>query len=279
MKGFINKRDKIKWEDGPFQPEFSEEKIAGMIGDSEVIADAVADAVEAEAETILEPGSDFASGVASIGFGVVAQSDLGDLADVDTTDEHNDSILVFNPITGGQTNKWNAIDPEYNRAWYHLDTVTADGTSATVRIPLLDTQGMGEPNYQRQLYIFVACELAQGANDASFGVVFEFNETPAVRRSVGDITNGISASGKRYMNARYQADGPRFGSSAKMWHGTLSNPSAVSTGQAAVYERIDGYYTTSRDVAVIELRTTTSGEVIPDGSKFDVYIYAEKFQV
>ena len=279
MKGFINKRDKIKWEDGPFQPEFSEEKIADMIGESETIADAVADAVEAEASTILGAGTDFNAGVANIADARIAATDLGDLANVDTTDEHNDSILMFNPITGGQINKWNAVNAEYNRAWYHLDTVTADGTSATVRIPLLDTQGMGEPNYQRQLYIFVACELAQGANDASFGVVFEFDETPTVRRSVGDITNGISASGKRYMNARYQADGPRFGSGAKMWHGTLSNPSAVATGQAAVYERIDGYYSTARDVAVIELRTTTSGEVIPDGSKFDVYVYAEKFQI
>lgn len=276
MKGFINKRDKIKWEDNPFEPEFSAEKIADMIGESEVITDAIVDTIEDNARALLEgePLPPLATTINNNTMDLIEGTiNLGHLHDVTLSNVAVGDILIRE--TGS---KWENVNPELGRAWYHLDTVTADGTSASVRIPLLDTQGMGEPNYQRQLYIFVACELAQGINDASFGVVFEFNETPAVRRSVGDITNGISASGKRFINARYQADGPRFGSGASMWHGTITNPSSVLTTQAALYERIDGYYLTARDVAIIELRTTTSGEVIPDGSKFDVWVYAEKFQ-
>ena len=277
MKGYINKRAKIKYETTPTAPEITADYIAEQIGDSEAITDAIIDTIEDNARALLEgePLPPLATTINNNTMDLIEGSiNLGYLHDVSLSNIAVGDILIRE--TGS---KWENVDPELRRAWYHLDTVTADGTSATIRIPLLDIQMTGEPNYQSQLYIFVACELAQGANDASFGVVFEFNETPAVRRSVGDITNGISASGKRYMNARYQADGPRFGSGASLWHGTLSNPSAVATGQAAVYERIDGYYMTACDVAVIELRTTTSGVVIPEGSKFDVWVYAEKFQV
>lgn len=277
MKGFINKRDKIKWENTPFEPEFSEEKIAGMIGDSEVIAGAVAEAVEAETSTILGEGTDFNAGVANIADERIAAAYIGDLADVDTTNEQSTNILMFDSPRG-ELNKWAPVDPEFNRDWYHLDTVTADGSSATVRIPLLDISSLGDPNYQNQLEIFVACEIAQGANDATFGVVFEFNENPVVRRSVGDVPNGISASGKKYINAHYRGDGSRFGGK-KLWNGTITNPASALASQASFYERIDGYYITSRDVAVVEIRTTSSGEVIPEGTKIDVYVYAEKFQV
>ena len=277
MRAFLNKRAKVKYETVPAAPEVTGDYLAEMIGDSEAIAEAVADTIEANASEILEAGTDFNAGVANIADARIAAADLGDLSDVDTTNERSNNVLMYDAELG-EVNKWAPVDPEFNRDWYHLDTVTADGSSAAVHIPLLDTQGMGDPNYQRQLEILVVCELAQGVNDATFGVVFEFYESPVVRRSVGDITNGITAAGKRYINAHYHGDGSRFGGK-RLWHGTITNPASVVTSQATMFERLDGYYITALDVAVIECRTTTSGEVIPAGSKFDVYVYAEKFQV
>lgn len=260
MKGFLNKRDKIKWENTPFQP---------ALTDADLI-----DRIEDNARKLLEgdPTPPLAETINNLTQDLIADTiNLNYLHDVDASHPDPGDILMRSV-----SSTWEKRDPDLDRGWYKLDTITSDGTSATIRVPLLTLR----PNYQRQLQFFITCEIAQGASDASFGIVFEFTGSPTVRRSVGDINGAISAGGKRYLNAHYLADGPRFGG-PQLWHGFITNASSVTTGQAALNERLDSYYlpTVDTNVEYVEFRTQSSGAVIPEGSKFDIYIYCERFEV
>ena len=256
MKGFINKRDKIKWGDGPFQPEFSEEKIAGMISDSEVIAGAVADAVEAEAETILGSGTDFAAGVASIADTQIASANLQDLNNVNISGVRTDDVLTYSD------GEWGNKHPE---KWELIDTITADGTVDKIRKSLEGGLYTG---------FFITSNLKTGAADASFGIVFEFDsstfDTP-VRKAIGDVTGGIPASGQSYINACYEKDG-------NMWNGYMTSKVAASTSVANRIERLDSFYIEPNmefgqwiRITTIEIRTTSSGAVLPENSTFTIY--------
>ena len=265
MKAFLNKRAKVKYETVPAAPEVTGDYIAEMIGDSEAIADAVADTVEAEASTILEAGSDFASGVATIAFGVVAQSDLGDLSDVTVSDVSSGDTLEYS------SGKWRnvAADP---REWHKLDTYTCDGSGSIARIPLA-----ADNPIRNAVKIFIKCELAQSVNDASFGIVLEFGVgSSPTRRSIGDLTSGFSSAGKRYVNAYAEGIGDK---AVKMWLGNISDAQSVGTGTATIRERLDGYVLTDELPAYIEIRTQTAGEVIPEGTKIDVWYYGTEFTV
>ena len=220
MKGFINKRDKIKWENTPFQPDFSEDKIADMIGDSEVIAGAVAEAVEAETSTILGSGKDFAGGVASIADTQIASANLQDLNNVNISGVRTGDVLAY--LDG----EWGNKHPE---KWELIDTITADGTVDKIRKSLEGGLYTG---------FFIVSNLKTGAADASFGIVFEFEsstfDTP-VRKALGDITAGIPASGQGYINARYEKDG-------NLWNGYMTTKGANTTTVQQRIERIDSYY-------------------------------------
>lgn len=145
MKGFINKRDKIKWEDTPFQPEFSAEKIADMIGESEDITDAIIDTVKENVElddlknmdtTRIEAGQ-FLTKDEYGGEWFTALPNLSNLADtsIDPSDLADGDTLVYD----GTSYKWKNATPP---VWHELDPITADGTSDTVEVTLYDATGV-----------------------------------------------------------------------------------------------------------------------------------------
>ena len=252
MKGFINKRDKIKWENTPFEPEFSEEKIAGMIGDSEVIAEAVADAVEAEASTILGEGTDFQQGVQNIAITEIEEADFESLYDVeiDKGERVRGDTIVYNDIT----EKWNL---KHREAWEPVETITADGTVDKIRTSISDTY----------TGFFIVSNLKAGAADANFGIVFEFDTDPVTRKALGDINGAISSTGQSYINARYEKDG-------NFWNGYMTSRVAATTSVANRIERLDSYYiepSTGLSVVTIEIRTTSPGAVLPENSTFTIY--------
>ena len=245
MKGFLNKRDKIKWENTPFEPALTDEDLI--------------DRIEYNARKLIEgdPTPPLATTINNLTMDLIEHTiNIGYLNDVNVSGVRTGDVLTY--LDG----EWGNTHPE---KWVLIDTLTADGTVDKIRKSLDGYLYTG---------FFIASNLKTGAADAAFGVVFEFDsstfDTP-VRKAIGDVTGGIPASGQSYINACYEKDG-------NMWNGYMTTKVAASTSVASRIERLDSYYIEPDmplgdwiQITTIEIRTTSSGAVLPEGSTFTIY--------
>ena len=158
---------------------------------------------------------------------------------------------TFNPADWDETTIEAEFEPK--GTWTLYETYTVDTGAATIQRPLpAKVKG-----------IFVHCTLAAGAANASFGVVIQFSNN--MRRSISDQDNVIQTS-TIYVIGQYIRDGANF------WSGFLSERSTVGTGNQPIRERMDNFYLTDLFPTLVEFRTQTSGQVIPTGSVFKIYV-------
>lgn len=226
MKGYINKRAKIKYETTPSAPEITGEYVKEI------------------AKQDLE---------------------LGDLKNVSLASIADESLLAYNYDSGRWENK--LIYNLNNFEWIKLPDVIADGSGSTVRVSFEMVYNV--------LGIFIRCENETAASDGSFGIVVEFGlgDPNPTRRAIGDVVGGLSASGKRYINAHYGYTGKE---TSKLWSGTITEPNSVPTATGVLRERLDGFYASNRIPTNLEFRTTTAGLNIPAGSKYEIWIYGNR---
>lgn len=125
MKGFINKRDKIKWEDTPFQPEFTGEKLAEMVT-GKLSLDDLDDVVY-----LTDPPENGRLLMFQENKWTPSTVYLNNLEDVSITTPQTGQILQYDQ--NGYA--WKNEDIP-NTNWSLIDTVTADGTTTSEEITL-----------------------------------------------------------------------------------------------------------------------------------------------
>ena len=158
-------------------------------------------------------------------------------------------------VTGAwDSTKWDAttiseaFEPKH--VWQLFDTVTADGTAATLRVQLpVNVNG-----------VFVRIQTAAAASFAQFGAVV----MTTARHGIGDLPDFIQTSAS-YGLLKYAREG-------NFWEGFLSQRTGGPQGSPAITERIDNFVIDDADASYIEFRTQTSGAVLPNGSTFQIYV-------
>ena len=225
MKGYINKRAKIKYETTPSAPE--------------ITGDYVKDITKNE-----------------IG--------LGDLKGVTVTNNPvSNSVIVYESSVVGWKNR--KIDTPQ---WVEV-TIDDIGGDAVKRIDL------SENGKFRVLAVYVNVTLLAGTAAGNFGAVFEF--TDGTRKAMGEMPNAIKTDGTSYVNIDYGSKNPEglatgSGTPKRLYTGTISTPSTAVTTPAALNRRLDGFYLAGHYIKFMELRTQTSGLVIPAGSSAEIKI-------
>ena len=172
---------------------------------------------------------------------------------------YENTLYVCNGATSGtfDPTKWNvttiAEQFEPKGTWTLYETHTVTTGAAIIQRPLPE----------KVKGIFVHCALAAGAANASFGVVIQFSNN--TRRSISDQDNIIQTSAS-YVIGQYIRDGANF------WSGYISERASVGTGYKNIVERMDNFFLTDLFPTLVEFRTQTSGQVIPTGSVFKIYV-------
>lgn len=225
MKGYLNKRAKIKYETTPSAPEIT---------------------------------SDYVKDIAKEDIG------LGDLKGVTVSNNLvSNSVIVYESSVVGWKNR--KIDTPQ---WVEV-TIDDIGGDAVKRIDL------SENNKYRVLAVYVNVTLLAGTATGNFGAVFEF--TDGTRKAMGEMPNAIKTDATSYVNIEYGSKNPEglaagSGTPKRLYTGTISTPSTAVTTPSALNRRLDGFYLAGHFIKYIELRTQTSGLVIPTGSSAEIKI-------
>lgn len=225
MKGYINKRAKIKYETTPTAPEIT---------------------------------GDYVKEIAKQEIG------LGDLKDVTVTDNlKSNSVIVYESTVVGWRNR-RVFTPQ----WAEV-TVDDIGGEAVKRIDL------SENGKYSVLAVYVNVTLLQGTAAGNFGAVFEF--TDGTRKAMGEVPNAIKTDASSYVNIEYGSKNPEglatgSGTPKRLYTGTISSPASAVTTPVALNRRLDGFYLAGHFIKYMELRTQTSGLVIPAGSSAEIKV-------
>ena len=168
---------------------------------------------------------------------------------------NQNKLLKANKTTTGTFTQadWDetTMEAEFERkhTWQLFDTVTADGTAATLRVNLpAGTNG-----------VFVRIQTAAAASNAQFGAVVMTN----ARHGIGDLNDFISTS-ISYGILQYTRDG-------NFWSGFLTQKATGAQASTAMTQRMDNFVIDTNDASYIEFRTQTGGAVLPSGSTFAIY--------
>ena len=260
MKGFINKRDKIKWEDTPFQPEFTEESIKKAV-------DKYFPVSTAEPEQ-----GDYLMWDDSHAIWGPHTPHINDNTDVTTTDPEDGQILVFDTdewsnvtlvlnladdvnITTpaeGDTLVYDATAGEWkNKApatWHALDPVTADGVETTYEISLQDA-----------VALVVWLDVKQGSADDTVNFNASFDGTNYPR--IANIGTLIAAAGERWGRVESTGEGG-------LWRTVQTNAASAVSANVGIVTRNDTLYFNNSPMKSIRISATSP---LPEGSVIQVY--------
>lgn len=149
--------------------------------------------------------------------------------------------------------------------WVNMGTITVDGTSATLDYLIPDT---GEDDDYFGFFVRAAVTPSGAETNATFGVVAEFED--GTRKGLGDVNDAIRPEAAGYMNAHFARD------VGGLWTGWITGRTGSPVGATAMMERIDGFYFGNSKLVKIEMRTTTEGAVLPEGSSFEIYLLVKE---
>ena len=189
---------------------------------------------------------------------------LGDLKGVTVTDNlKSNSVIVYESSVVGWKNR-----RVFNPQWAEID-ISDIGGEATKRIDL------SENGKYSVLAVYVNVTLVQGTAAGNFGAVFEF--TDGTRKAMGEMPNAIKTDATSYVNIEYGSKNPEglaagSGTPKRLYTGTISTPSTALTTPSVLNRRLDGFYLAAHFIKFMELRTQTSGLVIPAGSSAEIKI-------
>lgn len=170
---------------------------------------------------------------------------------------HENALCIcIAPTTGDfDITKWtitkiaNAFEQKHT--WELFGTEIADGTSRILRVDM-PTKVNG---------IFAQIRLTTGATNSEFGVVVKATS----RHGIGDIANYISTAGARYGLCQYVRDG-------NFYTGFLTQPMGSLQSSPNMTMRGDNFVLDTTDIEYVEFRTNDTSAVIPNGSRFEIYI-------
>ena len=268
MKGFINKRDKIKWEDNPFQPELTDERIkAGVdkyfpVGSEEPEqGDYLMWDEDHDIWTPHTPRIDDNTDVTT------NNPEDGQILVYDTNEWNNitpvlnlaDDVNITTPAEGdtlvydATAEEWKNVAPATTPTWELLEEITADGTDRYATSSAFPAGVTG---------IMIDCIMEAGAAAGTVGGSVSTDGTNYT--TIAGVGSGIDTSVK-YFRIFYLKD-------SNMWIG--SNTGAVGTinGAGTVQMRYDSVISFSTlDIHSVRV-FAPSGDVIPAGSKISIYI-------
>ena len=242
MKGFINKRDKIKWEDTPFQPELTDERIKQVI-----------DANVPPIEVTSPEDGDILSydGTAEKWVNTEPpEESLKGLSDVDlTTPVPIGSILRAQSVSN---------DPDWKNARLALQykpittrDVTADGNTDAYTIDIMDTS-----NHFEYKSIGVIFDINLNAGSEQTGLSVEVSTDGTNFTPVGTMSNAVPTTGALHSKV--------FGIQLIGAYITLFGSPTVSAVHS-IQMRYDGIYVESNTVKYVRFKLANAAN-FPAGS-------------
>lgn len=240
MKGFINKRDKIKWEDTPFQPEFTGEKIAEMVS-GELSLDDLADVRGTSPIASGEPFLKYNRSTEKWEPGIVY---FNDVQEVNVTTPANGQVLTYN----SDTSRWENVTPAATPTWHALDPITADGIETTYEAALEDA-----------VSIVVMMNVKQGSADdtVNFNASFDGISYPRI----ANIGNLIAAAGERWGRIESAGDGG-------LWRTVQTNAATAASSNIAIVTRNDTVYFNGSPMKAIRVSASSP---LPENSTIQIY--------
>ena len=262
MKAYLNRGAKIKWENTPFQPELTDERIKQGVDKYFPVAS-------------MEPEQgDYLMWDDSQDVWGPHTPRLDDNTDVTTTDPETGQILVYD------TSEWNNITPVLNiaddvnittpaegdilvydatagewknktpEAWELFETKTADGTERFLTSSALPDGVTG---------IMLNITMTAAAAALALGIGYSFDGTSYTKTSA--VANGIN-TGTRYCKSWYVKD-------ANLWF-NRNTAASTSQGVSNLTENMDavnigGFLKSVRCYA-------PANELLPAGSTMEIYI-------
>lgn len=235
MKGFINKRDKIKWEDTPFQPEFTGEKLAEMVS-GELSLDDLADVVY-----LSDPPQDGRILMYQENRWVPSTVFLNNLDDVSIATPQTGQILQYDQ--NGYA--WKNVTPS---TWHALDPITADGVETAYEVSLQDA-----------VSIVIWLDVKQGAADdtVNFNASFDGVNYPRI----ANIGNLIAAAGERWGRIESTGDGG-------LWRTVQTNAASAVSSNIAIVTRNDTIYFNNAPMKSVRI---SAASPLPEGSVIQIY--------
>lgn len=174
MKGFINKRDKIKWEDTPFQPELTGEKLAELVSEKLSLDDLkdVKYFTDPPADGRLLMYQDYEHAW------VPSTVYLNNLEDVSITSPQTGQILVYDRT--GYAWKNTELPLPWN--WSLAETRTADGTTSSETFTLDPMTGSA----------ILDIEFKAGASALNSSIYFTLDDDTVIQGAF--ISNAVGTS-------------------------------------------------------------------------------------
>lgn len=262
MKAYINKGTKIKWENSPSAPEFTDERIKQAVDAYFPVS-----SLEPEQGQFLMWDDSYDNWAPHTPM-------IDDNTDVTTNNPEDGQILVYD------SSEWGNITPTLNIAddvnivspaegdtlvydatagewknvpkkeWELIETLTGDGTGQSLTSGILpeDTEG-----------IYIVNTVAAGAADVT--LVFSVTDDDSNYTTIAGITNGIGVIA-RNSHVWYFKD-------SNLWRNYSTNSTAATNTNGGLTERLDAIRIADNPKRVRV--SAPSGTVIPDGSTFAIY--------
>ena len=238
MKGFINKRDKIKWEDTPFQPEFTDARIKKVI-DANVPPIEVATPANGDILSYDSTSEKWVNTAPPAG-------NLEGLTDVAITTPANGDTLEYDSTSS----KWVNVAAPVPEEWELAYTQTFNGTSSTYTYSLVS---------EKPSKIMLYCNFKATTDAASVRVFVSHAANQSTRLA---YLSSVIGTAERFATVLIERDANLW--VAEQWLGATDNTVANVTRLVKNFE-VD-----SRDVISITMDTTSGN--FPEDSTIAIYI-------
>lgn len=265
MKAYINKGTKIKWENSPSAPEFTDERIKAAVDTYFPVSStepAQADFLMwDEDHNIWGPHTPRIDDNTDV---TTNNPEDGQILVYDTSEWNNitpvlnlaDDVNITTPAEGdtlvydATAGEWKNVAPATPPTWSALDTVTADGVEIdyTIELPANTTA------------IVIDLAIKQGSADDSIYITPAFGGSTFGTR-IASIGTLISSAGDRW--ARVNCDGPG------LWRTMYTNTATGLTSNVAYVTRNDNTILSESAMSYIKVSATTNP--IPADSTIQIY--------